>query len=380
MPYQIQLDHLPLGYAATAARPGEKVWVCSRRFVSSEDGAEFLTLIEGFPSDVVGKLSQAPGISCSTIDHMLVVIRRDKTATVYVNELKMTVEMQSKRDLKAGEAVFVDDIADIRGLRIDGVEIPPDSGVAFVFSKGWRKGYFFDFEPLHGTAREYDFEKQSAQYLAYLFFQHMFGLSDEDWGTLFQQGWFPFISLKEETVKQILACVRNAWSVDELHLDAIVNEVESLLEPKLEGWRKNTVFKDHIRLIERAIERYREGDYESPCAILYPRIEGIMHSHQKLADGRGTRKQTRLVRSVMDAGKKGRHTYSLLLPEKFQHYLQDVYFADFDPDDPQGLSRHTVAHGVAPEEEFSRKGATIGFLLLAQLSYYLGGEAVHEAQ
>jgi hypothetical protein len=52
-------------------------------------------------------------------------------------------------------------------------------------------------------------------------------------------------------------------------------------------------------------------------------------------------------------------------------FLKDVYFAGFDPVSPSGLSRHTVAHGVAPSEDFNLKSGTMGFLILEQIRYYL---------
>ena len=81
--------------------------------------------------------------------------------------------------------------------------------------------------------------------------------------------------------------------------------------------------------------------------------------------------QGNLVRSVIDHGETARLPFSLALPKKFRNYLTDIYFAGFVPQNPQGLSRHTVSHGVAPAAEFSKKGATLGFLTLLQLSCYL---------
>jgi len=62
---------------------------------------------------------------------------------------------------------------------------------------------------------------------------------------------------------------------------------------------------------------------------------------------------------------------SLLLPKRFEQYIVDVYFANFDPQGDIPLSRNSVAHGVADPAEFSLKGATLGFLALNQLSMYL---------
>lgn len=61
----------------------------------------------------------------------------------------------------------------------------------------------------------------------------------------------------------------------------------------------------------------------------------------------------------------------VLLPDKFERYLSEVYFKDFNPNQPEGVSRNTVSHGVAPVEDFSEKATVIGFLILDQLFYFL---------
>ena len=63
---------------------------------------------------------------------------------------------------------------------------------------------------------------------------------------------------------------------------------------------------------------------------------------------------------------------SLLLPHRFSNYLQDVYFAHFNPDVSDiDVARHSVAHGVAAAEKFNQKSAVIGILTVHQLFYFL---------
>jgi hypothetical protein len=77
------------------------------------------------------------------------------------------------------------------------------------------------------------------------------------------------------------------------------------------------------------------------------------------------------VKSVIGATANDLHSFSRFLPNNFQCYLEEVYFANFDPRNPDVLSRHSVAHGVAVAQDFSLKAATIGLLILDQLSFYL---------
>jgi hypothetical protein len=61
---------------------------------------------------------------------------------------------------------------------------------------------------------------------------------------------------------------------------------------------------------------------------------------------------------------------SLLLPHKLERYLSEVYFADFEPTDASpSISRNSVGHGIANEDEFNEKSAVIGLLVTQQLLY-----------
>jgi hypothetical protein len=60
----------------------------------------------------------------------------------------------------------------------------------------------------------------------------------------------------------------------------------------------------------------------------------------------------------------------LFLPRKFCDYLENVYFANFEPTDPTpDISRHTVGHGVAEASAFGQKAAAIAILVTHQLFY-----------
>lgn len=137
MPFEISFTDLPAGYLAASVKMGEQAIVTVREFSSSEDGDLFISRLEGIPSQIIGMLPTESGIKSSIVDHMLVIIRRDKTATVYVNELPILTDVIIKgKDKKAGDLIYADDIADIRKLRFHDVEIPKDAGILFLLEEG----------------------------------------------------------------------------------------------------------------------------------------------------------------------------------------------------------------------------------------------------
>lgn len=372
MPIEITLADLPSGYSLSAARPGETVQVSVREFLSSEDGDVFLQRLEGFPNIVLNQLPVKRRVKPSQIDHMLVVIHRDKKCTVYINELEVIGEMLSKRDFLEGQKVFSDDIAGIKSIKFRNLEIPDDAGLLYLFSSGWRKGLFYDFGTIQSKdagPRKYDLGVQLGQFFTYLLFQDRLKISDGAWDNLLKQGWFPFISLSSSLSKELVNHAQLGWNIDEL-LPKVSAEVKSAFGKWRSKWSKNDFFSDHADLLMRSVDRFNAGDYLSTVSILYPRIEGVMRSYHLFVRPSISQNQKNLLESVIVPRDSKKPRSMLLLPEKFRHYLEDIYFAAFDPKEPAGLSRHTVAHGVAPQNSFSKKAAVIGFLILDQLSYY----------
>ena len=155
-------------------------------------------------------------------------------------------------------------------------------------------------------------------------------------------------------------------------LDDIVSEVKSRSAQMLNGWRKQPVFSPHIGILEHAVECFENDDFMSCTSLLVPRIEGILRTHHSNL-GIENRPSPRNLSEAAVAARIEREI-CLLLPHRFETYLREVYFADFDPSTQGGeVSRHSVAHGVASPSEFNRKSAAIGMLVVHQLSYFLEG-------
>lgn len=162
MPLEFQLEGRFAGFAAATTLAGERVQVISRELISPDDSTHLLDRLEQMQSALLGKI---PGLPApSLIDHALVVIRPDLSATAYVNELdNVQAKVKIKRGVKAGEAVYVKDIESITSINL-GVEIGDDCAVILMRSFGWRRSLFFDFGPLHeGQARNYRLSEVLAQ-------------------------------------------------------------------------------------------------------------------------------------------------------------------------------------------------------------------------
>lgn len=348
-------------------------------FTSSEDGAPFVSALEAFPKQILDVLSGQKIIKPSFVDHMLAIIKKNGEALVYINELSMILMARPKRRVEKGDPVSRNDIVDIESLTLDKISIPNDSGILFLFSVDWKKGLFFDFGPLLNPPieRDYNLEILLGSLYAYLDYQRLFKLQDVDWQEFFNQGWFPFISLSRETIKDLCDFAQNKWDIDEL-LEKVAKDVASFMSGLPDRWAKKDFMQPHINLLKHATEKYLQGDYISTASILYPRIEGIMRELYENKEKKPS--QMNLVDSVVQPLISRTHEHSFLLPQKFKLYLQEVYFKSFEPGKPAQLSRHSIAHGVANSDLFNQKAAIIGILIIDQIFFSLPQDKkeVHE--
>ncbi|MBU1145693.1 MAG: hypothetical protein KJ971_07590 [Firmicutes bacterium] len=256
-------------------------------------------------------------------------------------------------------------------MKFKNATITEDDGYLYVFSVGWRQGFIYDLEPLHHKdKRNYDIEETLGSYYTYLLFQDRFKIDEQTWDTILSQKWFPFSYLDDNFIKKMISHAREGWELDDL-LHEAHKEVVNLLNKTTFTESLSQYFGEHKEIIDKAIERYLADDYISCTSILYPRIEGVMRSFHN-TEGYTTKPNSKnLTKTIISHHQKRRTYQSLLLPDKFQFYLENIYFANFAPGTSPEVSRHSVAHGEAKKEDFNLKSSTIAILALSQLSLFM---------
>lgn len=371
MPYTIKLEHVPGGYATHCAEEGEPIKIAFREFTSTEDGQLFISRLEGTPTQILAKISGSTSVAASQTNSLLAIIQPNGQSKVYWNEFHPTIRIRSKKKVKAGELVYIDHIMDIERVSLPSEALAPDVAICYVFSFGWRKGLFFDFGPAQAgkdrVARDYDIEVLLAHYFGRLLFQHLFSIEGETWSELFKQQWFPFSYLSVDTVQNMIKRARERRAID-VQLDKIAEEVRSVMQDRLAEWENDEIVGPHLPFVRKAFDHFAAGDFLSSSSILYPRIEGLIRISAASVSNRT--RLTQRVLSKLGAGTSGPllREQSLLLPKRFEQYLTDVYFADFNPGSlSQIVSRHSVSHGVVNAESLDRKATVVGFLILLQL-------------
>jgi hypothetical protein len=355
------------GFTTECALAGETTAILVRGFLTPEGHSAFYTMLDQLTGHFLGPFTQQR-VSVSTIDHFLVILRSDQTATVYVNELGIQLQCFANKAIEAGSDVMRSDVIGISSVTLVDIEIPDDASIFFFFSLGWRRGIYVDLD--RGADRErIDLRRTLAHYYEALWFGDLYAIPGDLWPRIFAKGWFPFIALIGGLFEEITGFLeRNILHAWEEKVFAAFTEER--IQSMLDDWRKTPQFEKHIPFFEKGVERYLAGDFISAVSNVWPRIEGVLrfvYSGQE--DRPGQRKLLEEMKTVLSANPTTPGTY---MPELFREYLSEFYYADFNVKGSKlDLSRHSLAHGVAEAEDYSRKKALIAFLIVHQLFYYM---------
>jgi len=277
MPHVI--DCPPFGFAATSAPHGsETVLVRLKGFHSSEDGNAFTACLDGLSGQFLDKLPPSVRPRESRIDHLVAVITRDSKATVYCNELDITLKARVKRPMQAGEGVTNEDITDIAEVALGGIQVPCDAGFVALFSVRWSKAVYYDLVPIAPVSRADrtdDVAAIMAGMFSYLIHQDRLAITEAQWAELFRQRWFPFIGHTSAQLRSLLTHADMRVSIDHLlpemleHARALSASLRSLIGQRSE-------LAEHRLTLSKALEHFENGDYVSSIPMLYSRIEGVL--------------------------------------------------------------------------------------------------------
>jgi len=279
-------------------------------------------------------------------------------------------KVRVRKDVEKGQDCYDDDIVDYQELIFEGIDVPEGYGVFVVFSKGWRKGIFYDFEPIgpQKKKRKYSLWVALGYCFSYVAYQEMYSFTDSEWKILFDNKWFPFIGFSKRTVNCLIGMLRSGYSPDEV-LPLAVEDLKDRLPALKRSWSKSDLFQGHRTLLDKAVERFLESDWVSVNSILYPRIEGVLRGAARTVS-MGGYGQKKLASAPLELIGKNEANVSRLLPTKFNEYLEEIYFKSFSPEEIPEVSRNSVGHGVADESDFTEKYAVIGFLIVEQVFYH----------
>jgi hypothetical protein len=199
------------------------------------------------------------------------------------------------------------------------------------------------------------YEVERAGHFSYIVWHDLLTLGDNEWRRLFRQGWFPLLGLPYGG-RRMVECARDDREVDAVCLAGAMEHVKHNPGDWTAEWAESGMLRDHIDVIKSGAERYLAGDMIPACTNVYPRLESVMRAIKRAHTASAHAKHGDLIRWVLGGGSMDLHGRGPLVPKRFHEFLSDVMSGEFDPADPQGVSRHTVSHGVARADQRSMPG------------------------
>jgi hypothetical protein len=362
------------GFSLTAGRKGEKVKVAVKGLITSNEKLFFTVM-----RDIYGIFLQSV-VRMEECNRFLILRHKNKSADIYVNDFERVLRCISKREVVPGQLVKKNDIADIVGLEFPKIEISKTDAIIFGMRVGWKFGLYFNFSANPNLARGTELDlSQVSHELGYayrfLLFEDEYELvrNSELYPKMLSDGWFPFIELIGADYQELSNLYSHQW-LDQID-DFLKRFDERRINNMTKSWWSKKQFQDKRKLIEAGISAFLQGSnsgYINCINTLYPQIEGIIGS--EFFKEHGKRPSFKELKEYIRNRAQNRFSSedSLGFPEYFYEYLDKDIFQEFDLSTGKiDLARHSLAHGYAKQEDFTKVKALQALLILNQIFFYL---------
>lgn len=358
-----------VGITMRAANEGEQVEVLRKAFFTSYQNDKRHLFDEIF--------NPFPNLNVKDLNKILIVMR-NKKCYIYRN-YPVTLGAKPKVDIEPGRFVFENQISDIIEIRfkdkIFDLDLKDGDKLIWLFRINWGFGLYFDFS---GQMKADDLWEELGLCYKKLKFNSMylFLSNQDDFDALMNRGWFPFVQI----IGNQFEGLRLSMNVHDTKEIEIVEEkiINSFTAEKIDCitkyWWRNEIFRKKRALISAGINAYKKGgadDIINCIKNLATEIEGIIRlDYHRMKKRKPNTNE--LKKYVVDRAKLNFSSQqSLGFPDYFFNYLDKVFFRQFDIERGDvKLSRHTNAHGVAGEEEYTRTRALQLILSLDQIHFY----------
>ena len=359
------------GFSLTNVKKDNYFWLLTRATTNSDE-PEFYKYIEQLSNPVFNKV----GVFPNAVYQFLILIHNDLSADLYINDFPVNIEIMAKRDMKKMEPVTQRDIADIRRLKFPNIKMAETDKVICCFKVGWKFGLFFDLN------RELDTDDMSltlGTLYRYLSFQYVYEVleTETQFEEMIKDGWFPFIEIIGAEYKSLSETYQNKFHFEDTIDKTVSNFDKARIERITNRWWRNKIFTEKKNILQAGFNAFLRGDnegYINCIKTLLPEVEGIIRYKYLKDTGKGKNIGLKeLLPHLIEKGEeKTGADYSLLLPLPFLRYLKDVVFSHFDLETGQvDLSRHSVSHGVARAEAYTKVRALQTILVLDQIYFYI---------
>ena len=117
------------GFAASNYLGGEEAKLLVRAYFDSDE-PDFHKYIKR----ILSLFLQKPYFS-DNVNNILILRHEDDSGDIYINNVPISIEIMSKKDLKGGEPVSENDIADVSKVHFENISIKQKDKIVFCFRR-----------------------------------------------------------------------------------------------------------------------------------------------------------------------------------------------------------------------------------------------------
>lgn len=370
----IRLPHVPLAGVSAAAAADGQVLVWQALAITSDEPV-FHSAIPGLCGEL-GRLAAEAGkpVDIETANSVLLRVRPDRSGELWVDTAATSVGTIMKRPVRAGQPVFDADIADVTDVRFPAVGFEAGDGMLYLFRRSWRFGLFYDLR-LDGGFDVQAAGREIGAIYRNLAYRHLYDTVENAaaMASLVAGGWFPFVDIAGTEFADIAIAYREGVGVAGVEGALAARYDDARIDQLRDRWMAHPLLGSRQLVLGSALEAFRRGDDVATVTIVLTQIEGILNDAHRRAYGRGAR-LPKLLHFVANAGElKAGSPDTLLFPQSFRDYLTGSTFAQSDARTGRGSpgSRHSVGHGTAGEDAYTRTRALQAILTMDQLVFFL---------
>ncbi len=361
-----------MGISMTNALPGDPVQVLTKATVLS-DAPIFHQLMKGFAQEVDAKLlSLGLHFQLAQSSNFALIVDRNQNATLYYDCIECYLEVIAKRAVKEGDAVWLNDIGDVRRGSLRFPELSKDQKFIICIRYQWKFLLIFDLTPeLQIDIAELDMAIGFG--LRRLFFEDLYRTiaNEQVFNALVARGWFPFNELLGSEFDTLQNAISSNFNVSEVESSLVAKFTSERLALMSQRWWGNPQFQVRRELLTEGIKLFSEERPIPSLKTLLTEIEGILRERH-VARSPGRQSIEKVLSVAFEDVLRSAGTDTIYFPNQFVDYIRSSVFAHFDPEQPtKDLTRNTVGHGRAPGEAYTAVRALQIILVLDQINRYL---------
>ncbi|EKE27152.1 MAG: hypothetical protein ACD_4C00022G0005 [uncultured bacterium (gcode 4)] len=369
---KIQFKCSPINWFAAETLLAWEEWNIITSWFFTSDNIKFFTYIKSIEKHF-------SSLMLNLHSNFFIVIKPDYNCTVYLID-SLVISFSFNVPKNKWEPCFKYEITWIWEISLEDFDIWEKDWIIFCFKENWKFWLYFDFTPLFPSWNNVINKEQLAKKLwkAYTFLFYNEELDyinkNEIYDEMIKDWWFPFFEILWN-YSGLYEFYKEWKVVDAIFQDILKKFNNEYLIWLFEKWVKDETFNQKKDLLRAWIDAYisdTKSWYINCIKTLWTEIEWLLQYYYFWNTWKynNTDELIKYLKNKINNSNKS-SLLSLWFNEKFIEYLEKNVFNYFDLKTWKiDISRHTVWHWYAKDEEYTKIKALQYILIIDQLHYY----------